>query len=167
MFVHIFFYIPQALVAVFFNGPTGIVVAWIGCLQQAGIISRLIIDRTVMPGTLTRIFDVVLRKHASDKLLSELVVQQKREAENPVSLQQALRTGYTDWAKSITTPYYWLKFFIIVFFNMIPFFGPYVLIFLRSPSKAKSLHSRYFQIKAWDAHEIQMLFNSRRADYIR
>ncbi|GMM34070.1 hypothetical protein DASC09_013950 [Saccharomycopsis crataegensis] len=173
-FVHIWFYPPQAFVATFFNGPTGLITSWFAILQQSGIISRMIIEKTILPGPLKKIFDSVLRQNAPQRFISKVVakeIEEKKEKEKlatrPVGevLKSQLMVFSDEVIYYISNPYYWIKFFLIIFFNLFPFFGPYILIFLRSPGKARNLHERYYAIQEFNKEDIKTFFNANRAFY--
>lgn len=143
-------------------------------LQQAGIASRFIIDKTILPGPLKEIFDSVLRQNGSlalSKQLHDLNEKERKAAqivdETPFDLllRQRLASAFATWVSYLQNPYYWIKFGAIVLFNLIPFFGPYVLIFLRSPGKARSLHARYFAIEGFSPEDINVFFNAHRPSY--
>lgn len=172
--MHLYFFPPQALVAVFFNGPTGIFTAWIAILQQSGIISRFIIEKTLLPGPLKSIFDSVVFQNANDSLVAKMLklqLKEKKEAQilkaksTSELLQMRYNTFVQQWYSYISNPYYWLKATLIVFFNLIPFFGPYILVFLRSPGKGRNLHKRYFLYKNFKKEDGLIFFNAHRADY--
>lgn len=167
IFIHVWFYPPQAIVAMFFNGPTGLITAWIAILHQSGLISRYIIERTILPEPLRNIFDSVVRQNGSDKLVAKVTIKHLEEQRVKTTWQQNLLKWAEEWDKAIRNPYYWVKFAVIVFFNLVPFFGPYILIFLRSPGKGRALHSRYYAIKKFTPEQSHAFFNANRAQYTR
>lgn len=51
------FYPPQAIVAIFFNGPSGIFTAWLAMIQQSARAARYVSMWIVLPTPMKMLFD--------------------------------------------------------------------------------------------------------------
>lgn len=56
-FMYSMFYPPQALVAIFFNGPTGVFTAWLAMMQQSAMAARYVSAWIVLPTPMRMLFD--------------------------------------------------------------------------------------------------------------
>jgi hypothetical protein len=56
---YVFLYPPQAALALFFNGPSGVLTAWIALLHESAVASQLISEVLLMPTPLRLLFDAV------------------------------------------------------------------------------------------------------------
>jgi hypothetical protein len=56
---YVFLYPPQAAIAFFFNGPSGIVTAWLALLHESTVASQLLSEIFLLPTPLQMLFDAV------------------------------------------------------------------------------------------------------------
>lgn len=59
VFMYTMLYPPQALVAFFFNGPTGVLTAWLAMIHQSAVVASMLSKWLLLPTPLRMLFEAV------------------------------------------------------------------------------------------------------------
>lgn len=149
---YMFLYPPQAVMAFVLNGPTGLVGASIGMMQQSLAITRGISELFLFPRPLRILFDGVLVQEGCDKLvlagrLSRLDVEDDEHQK------------VFDYIKTVPRKMFFPKWFFKLLFRIgltfIPIVGPAALILLDARPTAVRCQGRYFELKNWDDAQVK------------
>lgn len=159
---YIFLYPPQAALALFFNGPSGIVTAWIAILHESTVAAHLFAEATVLPTPLRGVFDSVLSREGFDSLV---VKGRLRRVIRPTFFSR-LKMSIKNAPRSIMFPAWVIQCSIKVALHFLPVFGPVLLVLMDGPKHARRCHRRYFELKGFDQNQEDQYVHDHRGQYL-
>lgn len=155
-------YPAQTAIALVFNGPIGIITAWVALLNEVAVTVQFISQLLLLPKPLRVMFDTILSREGLD----DLVVKGKlRKFVEPTPLDQ-LKKKMRNLPKKLIWPTWTIKAATKLILHFIPILGPIVLVASQGPKMAQECHERYFQLKGFDAKKRKSYVTSRRAQYM-
>jgi uncharacterized protein involved in cysteine biosynthesis len=157
-----FLYPVQAGVALFFNGPSGLVTAWLALLHESSMAAQLISEIFLLPTPLRSLFDTVLSMEGLD----EMVVAgrlRKRLDDSPIV---RVKKFVKHTPKNLIFPLWTLKCAIKISLHFVPFFGPVCLVILEGPKHGRRMHRRYFELKGLNVKQEKAYISERRGQYM-
>lgn len=171
----VWFYPIQALVSFYLQGPSALLSTFFLIFHQSGLISRLVLEKTVLKEPLRKIFDDVLIDQglaefvAQGSLLIDARERERKEARKALPIYRRIYNDYFamffDPTYLTTVPYSATKTTSLLILHSIPIIGPWFLLFLRSGTKGRALHKRYYDLKDFDERQIKAFFRARSSEY--
>ncbi|ODV63531.1 uncharacterized protein ASCRUDRAFT_21208, partial [Ascoidea rubescens DSM 1968] len=171
----VWFYPIQALVSFYLQGPSAFLSTFILIFYQAGMISRLVLEKTILKEPLRKIFDEVLINQglsefvAKGKLIIDAKNKEKKEKRKAQPLQRRIYDDYVAMFFSVSyitsIPYSITKTVFLLVLHSIPIIGPWFLLFLKSGKKGRTLHQRYYDLKDFDERQIKTFYRARSSEY--
>lgn len=159
---YIFLYPPQAVLALFFNGPSGIITAWIAILHESTVAAHLLAEATVLPTPLRGVFDSVMTREGFD----DLVVRGRlRRAVRPTFFSR-LKVSLKNAPKNILFPAWILTCLVKISLHFVPVVGPVLLVLMDGPKHARRCHRRYFELKGFDQLKEEQYVRDHRGQYL-
>ncbi|KDQ14627.1 hypothetical protein BOTBODRAFT_187687 [Botryobasidium botryosum FD-172 SS1] len=158
----IFTYVPQAAVLTFLNGPAGPFSAAALVLSESATIINMLARSFLLEGALTDLFDATLVCEGQEALVSR-----GRELKPGGSKQGAKKLG-----KMVMQPLnkfsisHLVEYFMMLPLNLIPIVGTATFLILQGRKNGPGFHSRYFQLKRFDAPAKDSFIKSHRGGYI-
>lgn len=159
---YIFLYPPQATMAIFFNGPSGMITAAIALLHESAVAAHLISNMFLLPTPLRLLFDAVLSREGFD----DLVLKGKLRRTVNLTPVQKVKRSIKQTPKSIVFPLWFVQCIVRICLHFIPFAGPVILILIDGPKHGKKAHQRYFELKGMDEKAVKSWVSDRRAQYM-
>lgn len=157
-----FLYPLQALVALIFNGPSGLITTWLALLHQSSIASHLVSGIILLPTPLRSLFDMVLSMEGLD----EMVIagrMRKRIDDSPVV---RMKRFFKQTPQNVIFPVWVFKCTAKIFLHFIPFIGPVFFVFLEGPKHGRRLHRRYFDLKGLTPKQEKAYISEKRGQYM-
>lgn len=151
----------QAVIAVFFNGPTGLITAWFALLHQSAVMSNMIAKWFLFPTPLKMLFDAVMTKEGFD----DLVVKGRSRRVVVPSLLMRVKLYLQTIPRNMLLPFWAFKLLFTFILHFVPVIGPIILVFITAPKRGSAIHSRYFELKGWTSHQIGRFMDGRRGQY--
>lgn len=159
---YVFLYPPQAGLAIFFNGPSGVITAAIALLHESAVAAQLISDMFLLPTPLRLLFDTVLAREGLD----DLVIKGKLRRRSSMTPLAATKRFFKQTPKKVIFPFWAIQCLIKISLHFIPIIGPLILIILEGPSNGRKAHKRYFELKGFDDKAEKSWVAERRAQYM-
>ena len=114
-----------------------------------------------MPNIETTIFDAVLSRNHNDQLVKSNKLKRKQRI--PVLLKLFNYVGSVpNW---LTIPYFITRALIILLFGCIPVVGPFLVAYIKAPTRGLQAHSRYFVLKELNDQQIKQIYRSKKSEY--
>lgn len=161
VFMYSLLYPPQAVIAIFFNGPTGLLTAWLAMIHQSAVVASMLSRWLLLPTPLRMMFEAILTKEGLD----DLVVRGRARRVYKPSLILRIRTYIQKMPRNFLIPLWFIKSAGMLLLHFIPILGPMLAALLAAPKRGRATHTRYFELKGYTALEIKHAVDSRRGQY--
>ncbi|CAN6641431.1 hypothetical protein TRVA0_018S02322 [Trichomonascus vanleenenianus] len=157
-----FLYPPQAAMAIFFNGPTGIFTASLALMHESSVAAQLISNMFLLPTPLKLLFDAVMSREGQDELVLKAKLHDR--VKSPGTMYK-FKQYIKESPKSMMMPGWMLKSLLKITLHFIPILGPLIIVVMDGPKHGKRLHGRYFELKQMDSKELDAYVKDRRGQY--
>ncbi|PRT54473.1 Outer spore wall protein RRT8 [Wickerhamiella sorbophila] len=158
VFCHMFLFPPQAALAIFFNGPTGLITSWIATIQQAMALTMALSEIMLMPAPLRMLFDAILTKEGHDRLVTTGNI--RRDAEE--SYHERIVRFVKRLPQRIIFPFWMARLLFNVLLTFIPIVGPIISVLVNATGVGARCQERYFELKGYAAPELKRYIQTRR-----
>lgn len=152
---------PQALIAIFFNGPTGLFTAWLAMIHQSAVMASMISRWLLLPTPLRMLFEAVLTKEGLD----DLVVKGRARRVYRPSLVMKIRMFVQKIPRNVLFPLWLIKSLALLILHFIPIIGPLILVLIAAPKRGRAAHARYYELKGISQTEVKHIVDARRGQY--
>jgi len=155
-------YLPQAAVLTFVNGPLGPINAIALVLSESTTIVTFIARAFLLEGALIDLFDATLVGEGQTALVS------KGRELKPGSNRDGVKKLGKMVMKPLNkfSPSQLIEYLMLLPLNLIPIVGTAAFLIVQGRKSGPGYHSRYFQLKGYDAQRKDLEIKRRRGGYI-
>ena len=160
-FMFIFTYVPQMAIMAFTSGPLAAISAAVLVLSESSTIFTMLSKNFLIEDALVDTFDGVLVSKNTTDLVSE--GRQIKAGGDPMAkLGKMIKKPFAKF-----TPRALIRYFMYLPLNFIPVIGTAIFVVLQGKRAGPAAHSRYFQLKEWNASQRQKHIEEHQAAYTR
>lgn len=159
--VYVFLYPPQAAIGLLFNGPVGLLGAWIGMAQEAAAFTQILSAILLMPTPLRIMFDAILTKEGHHRLVQSGKLRQKGEVSDHMVIMRFLKR----LPMRLLFPIWFFKILVRLSLTFIPVCGPVILVVLDANGTSERCFQRWFDLKGFDEAECRSFIRKRRGQF--
>lgn len=158
---YIFLYPTEAAISFFFNGPAGVVTAWIAISQQAMAFTRAIAGLWLLPTPLRIMFDSILSREGQDRLVLLGELRKSAELSERAKVARMIKRA----PKKILWPVSVARLLVHIILTFIPVIGPMITVVLDAKRTGVRCQERYFELKGFDEAGVKSYTAPRTGEY--
>ena len=160
-FMFVFTYLPQAAIMTFTNGPLAAISAAVLVLSESSTIFTMLSKNFLIEDALVDTFDgVLLSKNTTDLVSGGRQI--KAGGDPMAKLGKMIKKPFAKF-----TPKALIRYVMYLPLNFIPVVGTIVFVILQGKRAGPAAHTRYFQLKEWNAPKRQKHIEEHQAAYTR
>jgi len=157
----LFTYLPQFAVLVFVNGPLAAFTTILLVLSESSTLINILSRTFIVQDALVDTFDGVLVSRHQTGILAEGREVKSGNFNDPIAkLGKLVKSPFEKFAPAAI-----IRYFLYLPLNFIPVVGTVLFVLIQGKTRGNSVHTRYFQLKNWNASRKDQWLKDNMAPY--